>query len=885
MNNLTNTESGERLSFYKLFKDKNYKIVVPIIQRDYAQGRKSEKEVRDTFLDALFNYLDDRKPNRDLDFIYGTLNEDDGIMNFIPLDGQQRLTTLFLLHWYLYQISEDEEKTVEFKNSLLKNGKCMFTYETRTSSGDFCDVLMAADLNINKLLAPDMNENNSLSKTIKNLSWYYLTWEYDPTIQAMLTMLDAIHERFSNKKEFFPRLLDTDNPIITFLFLNLKEYNLTDDLYIKMNSRGKPLTPFENFKAKFEQYLAIIKNTGRTFKLTFKDNEKNVSLKEYFAHNIDTKWANLFWQYRKLQNRSNSKLDNTFDDELMNFIRVIFTNQYTLTLNLSSKEKDDALEYLLGTQIAKKRTDYSDVISFNKYQELKVLIQNEYSDKLNITEEEYSKLIELSKNHIEFLVDIFDELSNGNNKIKEHLSDNLKFYYDENLTFEKALKLDFKSYHERLMFFAYVSFLLKNKDNRNGINQWMRVIHNLTHPDNTIIDSATDFSRAIKSIEKILPESNNILQFSKKNRTIDFFSSWQILEEKIKAHLILKNDDWKEQIIKIEQHKYFNGQIGFILEFAGIIDFYMQNKHCNWNAEDNKKYFDNFSNYVTIVFEVLPESYENRKNDKDFIFERAILTKGNYLTPASQSRYNLLSTSQVKNNIKRDHSWKRLLRISDKEWIKTNIERYDDDWANRRFYVKQVFDDMLNKKTLEQICKTSTNDWRDYFIKCPSLISYCKQGFIRFENESKILLYGQSQSNHMHVEMYTYYLWKKHIEPNKESFKPFNIKYKEVKSIDDEACIVFNEFTHNKIKYEINIFYDNDGNLPHPYEIKFFKSMGDNSPEKYGEKIKKVLELCNYEWHENHNDHDDHKGYFFICKNSNELIEKLKETTGKLRNN
>ena len=880
MGNIENIDSGERLSFYKLFKEKEYKIVIPIIQRDYAQGRKREKEVRDTFLDALFNYLDDNKSNRDLDFIYGTLIEEEDLINFIPLDGQQRLTTLFLLHWYLFQISDDTEEKEEFIKYLVRDGKSMFAYETRSSSTDFCNSLITANIDIDNLLEPDENKNNSLSKTIKNLPWYYLTWKYDPTIQAMLTMLDAIQEKFSTKKEFFTRLLDTDNPIITFLFLNLKEYNLTDDLYIKMNSRGKPLTPFENFKAKFEQYLENI-NTKRTFKLIFKDNgnqlEKNVFLKEYFAHNIDTRWANLFWQYRELQNRSHSKIDNTFDDELMNFIRVIFTNQYTLTLNLSSKEKDDTLEYLLGTQIAKKRTDYSDVISFNKYQELKVLIQNEYSDKLNINKEEYTKLIELSKNHTEFLVDIFDELTNDNNKIKKYLSNDFNFYYDENSTFENALKLDFQSYHERLMFFAYVSFLLKNRDNRDRINQWMRVIHNLTHPDNTIIDSATDFSRAIKSIENILPESNNILEFLKGNPTLDFFSSWQILEEKIKAHLILKDDDWKEQIIKTEQHKYFNGQIGFILEFAGIIDFYMQNKHCNWNAEDNKKYFDNLSNYAVIAFEVFAKSYENRINDEDFIFERAILTKGDYLTPASQNRYNLLSTSQVKNNIKRDHSWKRLLRVSDKEWIKTNIEKYDDEWANRRIYVKQVFDNILNKKTIELICKTSTNDWRDYFIKCPSLISYCKQGFIRFENKHNILLYGQSQSNHMHVEMYTYYLWKKHIELNKESYKPFkNVYYEEVKSIDDEAFIVFNEFIHNRINYEINIFYDNNDDLSYPYEIKFLKSKGDNIPKKYGNDIKNVLEKFDYKWH------DDYEGYFFTCKNTNELIEKLKEIAEKL---
>ena len=644
MNNITNIESGERLSFYKLFKDKYYRIVIPIIQRDYAQGRKGEKEVRDTFLDALFNYLEENKPNRDLDFIYGTLNQEEGIINFIPLDGQQRLTTLFLLHWYLYQISVNEEKKVEFKNNLLKNGESMFTYETRSSSGDFCDALMDSDLSFDKLLAPDKNENNSLSKTIRNCPWYYLTWEYDPTIQAMLIMLDAIHEKFSNKKEFFVRLLETEKPIITFLFLNLKEYNLTDDLYIKMNSRGKPLTAFENFKAKIEQYLTNI-NTKRKFKLVFKDNgneiEKKVSLEEYFSHNIDTKWTNLFWQYRKLQNRSNSKTDNNFDDELMNFIRVIFTSQYAVSLDLSSKEKDDSLEYLLGTQIAKKRTDYSEVISFSNYQ----------------------KLCVISIDNILILIDILDELTNGNNVIKNYISKDFEFYYNENSTFKNALKLDFQSYHERLMFYAYLGFLLHNKNDRNRINHWMRVVHNLTHPDNTIIDSATDFSRAIKSVQKLIPNSLNILEFLKEDPEIDSFSSWQIIEEKIKAHLILIDDVWKGKIKEVEQHKYFNGQIGFILEFAGIVDFYIHNKNCNWNEEDNKKYFDKFSNYVDIACEVFAESYESRINDKDFVFERAVLTKGVYLTEASQNRYNLLSTSQDRKSTRLNSSHTDISRM------------------------------------------------------------------------------------------------------------------------------------------------------------------------------------------------------------------------------
>lgn len=73
------------------------KIIIPIIQRDYAQGRNTAtiKRVRKNFLNALFNAVTEKPIT--LDFIYGDLNEQ-GILT--PLDGQQRLTTLFLLYWY-----------------------------------------------------------------------------------------------------------------------------------------------------------------------------------------------------------------------------------------------------------------------------------------------------------------------------------------------------------------------------------------------------------------------------------------------------------------------------------------------------------------------------------------------------------------------------------------------------------------------------------------------------------------------------------------------------------------------------------------------------------------------------------------------------------------
>src|SRR5665213_3644404 len=83
------------------------KIEVPIIQRDYAQGRETPgvERIRNSFVnDYLLDALLKRTP-RELDFVYGSVIADptDATAKtlFVPLDGQQRLTTLFLLHWFI----------------------------------------------------------------------------------------------------------------------------------------------------------------------------------------------------------------------------------------------------------------------------------------------------------------------------------------------------------------------------------------------------------------------------------------------------------------------------------------------------------------------------------------------------------------------------------------------------------------------------------------------------------------------------------------------------------------------------------------------------------------------------------------------------------------
>lgn len=868
-------EQGERLSFFKLFSEKGYKVSIPIIQRDYAQGRSTTKEVRVNFLTALHDYLTEEKPFRDLDFVYGTVSDIEDENVFIPLDGQQRLTTLFLLHWYLCQISTDETAKQTYLSTLLKNGKSRFTYQTRTSSTEFCDALMSHGYDMSALLPPDKEQNNALSKTIRNSSWFYLSWRHDPTIQSMLTMLDAIHEMFHEDKHFLPLLIDTKKPVITFLFLDLGIFNLTDDLYIKMNSRGKPLTAFENFKAKYEQSLEAIDLGKESFKLVFDGKEQPVSLSRYFSYNIDVKWANLLWNYRDIQNRENSTIDNTFDDEIMNFIRVVFTNRFAAINEFGSSEDNQnrfILDYLRGADVVKRRSDYSDVLSYHKYKEFGIAFDRDDEERIKNYPENGLFKIQTSKEtaygYALALVHALDCLENGNNPIKHHISEEYKQYFNEEAILRQVFAHNLDSHHDRVCFHAYLRFLIENKGDLTGIDEWMRVIHNLSHPESTIMNEGTHMASAIKSVEAMLPYSKDILGYLKGDPSIGAFSAWQSLEEKVKAHLITRSQAWKVLIERTEKHGYFNGQIGFLLSFSGILDYYLQDKRycCDWSEEEDKRYYASFKDYAEKACLVFMYDYDHRENDNDYVFERAVFTKGNYIGVSTAWRRNLFSTSVGKNNVRRDHSWKRFLRMTE-----------DPEWRQYQNFVKAVFDDPRFDKSnvhdsLLTICQDLTMTWRDLFIQEPEMFAYCEQGFLHYVNDNRIILLSQSQYNHYHAELYTYFLWKNVLEERISMYPLFKeIWYYQVKNSEDEPGICFSDYIHNRINYELSIYYEEtEDETGGQYELCFYKKHRSNAHlEDYPDDMAAILEDAGFYW--------DEENEYFHClfTSSTDLLERI----------
>jgi uncharacterized protein with ParB-like and HNH nuclease domain len=278
-------------SFWQLIE--RNKICIPIIQRDYAQGRIEESEKRERFLASIAKHIENQEKLH-LDFVYGRVKN--GI--FYPIDGQQRLTTLFLIHWY-FAIKEEVE--VE-KISKLKR----FVYDTRISSREFCKSIVEEHVKI-----PDLSGGNQFIDYIKNQFWFRQSWSSDPTINAMLIMIQAIHDKFNKKNStsVFNQLTVENNITFEVLDLGAKEFELTDELYIKMNARGKQLTSFENFKANFIQLIdKYYKNNKLTHPI-----KGELSYSGYFSYKIEKEWTDLFWAFRGKETIVDNKFYSYFE--------------------------------------------------------------------------------------------------------------------------------------------------------------------------------------------------------------------------------------------------------------------------------------------------------------------------------------------------------------------------------------------------------------------------------------------------------------------------------------------------------------------------------------------------------------------------------------------
>lgn len=729
------------------------KIEIPRIQRSYAQGREKEKIIRDDFLNSIMNALKDKENSRlSLNFIYGIC--EDNKKKLIPIDGQQRLTTLYLLYWYLNNFEKDENKK-EKRKKLLKR----FTYETRESSKEFCTKLASSNIHMElEDLKTDNSEN--ITQKIKNQTWYLLQWKDDPTIKAMLIMLSAIEDELKDENietinSINENAFDENKKRIYFYFIETKTFGSADDLYVKMNSRGKKLTSFENFKSKLEGYMD--------------KNDIFSDIKEKFKNKIDNEWLNYFWkQVKNIDDNKENKAER-IDRCLMNLFMTIFENEMALKLKTTDEIKNiikDYDDFILKSEEERK-------IDFEKLKEQ------------NVINEDDEKTIKYSYYVLEF----YSMLQNAKQNTEQDTKKDAKQGLDKIINYEEIInkmmnfsggnKNDFRS--EKIQFYIICKYLykicekekdkelvdiIKEADNQNKLTKILYFARNIVK--NVYIDSEEKYCKMVKFMDSIVVDAfinnnyNSIFEYLKDLDVEDLINQCKMEEikylligEQKKAKKICYNTEWKNEITKIDANKYFTGNTRFIFEFV-------ENR-----KKENSKELEEYRKYVTLINTIFSEEnhedtdsiedVENNNknasidpicNDNDYYYlKRALFTIGNYMFEFSK-RYSYLICSD------KYQSWKKML----------TGEKYGESKDVFRKLLDKIADNYngnieeITKKDIEKILKEivetykdnkqpvyGVGNWREYLIRYPELIGVVKDntntsklGFLKTVNNEKL---------------------------------------------------------------------------------------------------------------------------------------------------
>lgn len=527
------------------------KVEIPRIQRDYAQGRIVQKDNKPVFNEKGCRFIervfDNLKSNTkmEMDFVYGAIQEvhvnKQKFNILLPLDGQQRLTTLFLLYWYLGN-RELEDKTQLFV--LLKK----FSYETRTSSRRFCE-------KISERLSIDFNKG-ILSEQLKDCSWFAKSYEHDPTIKAMLSMIDKIHELYGDSKLNIYCNLEN----LRFSILPLNQFNLTDELYIKMNARGKQLTEFENFKADLISWM----KANEDFNQTVVHGGRKMPYYMAFSNKIDIDWTNLLWDTTKCydENSKNKKgeliypMGKLVDPLFLSIFYRWFLFEYIFKSSSNNKEidKEESFKFLEKEELFSSISPFKSLLSKTFFQEFET---------------------------------IMDKFSSN----AQEILDNANASWDNkkaNFLLEKGI-----TQPQRVVLFGVFLYLKKWTFDVSKFKQWMRVVWNIV--ENTDIDSWRSAIGVLELIKELSEYSDDI--HAKFPESVKSQSSQNaVAEERLKIKYIKSNPDWEQTFVEAEKHLFLKGSIGFLMTSEmKISDFKHRTQLANL-LFDNKGFSEKFRN-------------------------------------------------------------------------------------------------------------------------------------------------------------------------------------------------------------------------------------------------------------------------------------------------
>lgn len=816
------------------------KIRIPIIQRDYAEGRPnaSNKRKITNFLKQMLDVIYGTKQTTSLDFIYGYVQDESGKkcnmqeweevndirFAFEPLDGQQRLTTLFLLYWIL-----GREKDLIDK----RDQKSLFAYSTRESSSDFCNVLVFQKskeiiANWKKVveIAEEKNakakelrkkETNkyqavlqfpqetipSLNMFIKNQEWFKWNWRTDPTICSMLNVLDlAVQLIEKDTRGGFEVACSKNKNLENIHFSILDELDCNGQmLFVKMNARGKELSEFDLVKSELEEEFekqVQLNITTQSQKQVW-TSQMDGDWLDYCWHKITEKWDSTCWDERNV---------TSVEDYLLKFVKrmtaTLFFDKRRELIEVMEAQKEDTTKQYIQELInaVYERSNYSNNIIHAYEDYIDEMRKHNISKQNNIVFEQIIKGI--------------DSLLYKDDQGKWHDIDDYTNSFGFTIL-KDYIQHDNIDYLTRLQFYALILFTknIANTSDLAGCDSkvenlvdWLRFVLHMFRNENRTqrIDDQDAFEYTINELDQF------VKSWSKSSKTFNEYISDaphelfttepdRYKEEQLKAKLKLgqsgNGTDWKEYLNSLETRdtNHMLGQYYAPLEWSKENDTY------------NLELFKDYTQRLYLIFE----------KGSDDIKIKCMLSLLNHQDYLFSSQKNDFASLRNFNASDRDFSWKRFLRDGQhtmfKDWL--------DCWKASGFKLDELAQFLDSTINQTKVCQT---DWRFYLL-------------------------------HISVDS-----WKK-------LFTRIKTNYRNIRLCDNHPYLVHTKTQRGDKQYDIVMVYlvDQYGidKYPNVEKIDYNNDVLSNCTElKLETKNGKCLKILNY--HDNHNQ-------YHIQKDNNDM--------------
>ena len=298
-------------------------MIVPEIQREYVWGNNSD--VLEKFLMELekkaspcekCHHVHGNK-NINVGFLYSykppyVKYESERILDEYLIDGQQRITTLFLLLLFRATIEDRIDDFWAICRADEDEYEMGFNYKVRSLTQQF----------LMQLIRYAKKKGSSIFDFVVDLEntphWFLDDYKNDPTVMSMISALRSIKKIFGNTSNYYFDYLLTN---IHFWHFKTEATSQGEELYITMNSRGEQLSDNEMQKSR-----ALPSSDLLTYGQKWES------------------WQTFFWRNRNEGNSKNVNADKGFN----NFLACIEGLEY---FNDPSKKGSTIEIDVIGTYI------------------------------------------------------------------------------------------------------------------------------------------------------------------------------------------------------------------------------------------------------------------------------------------------------------------------------------------------------------------------------------------------------------------------------------------------------------------------------------------------------------------------------------------------------